>query len=292
MTLPDIQALRSDHDFKLTRVGVTGVSKPVRIERPGEDRFHALHATFDVFVDLPADQKGVHMSRNVEAISQTLDRQVRSPQAGLEWVVGEIARELLDRHEYASVAEVEAEATFFVEKTTPGGAPTMEPYDLVAKATADRAGGLRRSIGVVVTGMTACPCAMENTRHILEEDGATIEGAPSVTHNQRNNTLLMIEVDEDTEIDARDLVTIVEASMSAPTYELLKRGDEAELVLQAHANPRFVEDVVREVLSRVVKAYGHLPDDTHVTVKSEAEESIHKHNAFAERVTTMAELKA
>ncbi len=293
MTLPDIQALRSDHDYKLTRVGVTGVTKPVRIERPGEARFHALHADFDVFVDLPADQRGVHMSRNLEAISQTLDRQVREPRAGLEWVVEEIARELLDKHDYASVAEVEAEATFFMERQTPSGAATMEPYSLVASARAVRGGSLRRSIGVVVTGMTACPCAMETTRHILEdEQDATIENAPSVTHNQRNRTLLMIDVDEGHDVDARDLVDLVEGAMSAPTYELLKRGDEARLVLQAHSNPRFVEDVVRETLSRVVKTFGHLPGDTVITVKSEAEESIHKHNAFAERVTTLEELKA
>ncbi|MDX1612059.1 MAG: GTP cyclohydrolase MptA [Candidatus Thermoplasmatota archaeon] len=291
MTLPDIQALRSDHDFKLTRVGVTGVQKPVQIQRPEGDAVNALHATFDVFVDLPADQKGVHMSRNLEAISATLDRAVREPQAGLEWVVEGIARSLLERHEYASVAEVEAEATFFIEQRTHSGAETLEPYTLVAQAMADRDGGLRRRIGVVVTGMTACPCAMENTRHILEEEAnATIENAPSVTHNQRNNTLLMLDVDESADVDAKDLVAIVEQSMSAPTYELLKRGDEARLVLQAHEHPRFVEDVVREALARVVKAYGHLPDDTVITVKSEAEESIHKHNAFAERVTTLAEL--
>jgi GTP cyclohydrolase-4 len=87
------------------------------------------------------------------------------------------------------------------------------------------------------------------------------------------------------------MVTLVEASMSAPTFELLKRGDEARLVLQAHESPRFVEDVVREVLARAKKAYDHLPDDTVITVKSEAQESIHKHNAFAERVTTLGDLQ-
>lgn len=293
MTLPDVQGLRSEHDFKLTRVGVTGVRKPVRIERPGPRATHALHARFDVFVDLPAAQRGVHMSRNLEAISETLDKLVREPRPGLEWVVEDIARALLERHDYATVGEVEANATFFIERETPSGAKTLEPYELVARASAHREEGVRKSIGVSVTGMTACPCAMETTRHILEDErGATIENAPSVTHNQRNETLLLVDVREGNEIDAYDLVTIVEESMSAPTLEFLKRGDEARLVLQAHDNPRFVEDVVREVLARVVKAYGHLPDDTLVTVKSEAQESIHKHNAFAERVTTMGELKA
>ena len=291
MTLPDVQALRSKHDFRLTRVGVTGVQKPVRILRPGREEAHAIHARFDVFVDLPAEQRGVHMSRNLEVVAEILDRAVREAKPGLEWVVEEIARSLLDRHDYATVAEVEAEATFFIEQRTPSGARTLEPYGLIAKAKAHREQGVRRSIGVIVTGMTACPCAMETTQHLLEQErGATIQNAPSVTHNQRNKTLLLIDVREGNDIDAEDLVSMVEESMSAPTYELLKRGDEARLVLQAHDNPRFVEDVVRELLSRVVKAYGHLPEDTIVTVKSEAEESIHKHNAFAERVTTLGEL--
>jgi GTP cyclohydrolase-4 len=292
MSLPDVQALRSEHDYELTRVGVTGVRKPVQIQRPGENHTQALHAEFDCFVDLPADQRGAHMSRNLEAIGETLDRKVREPQEGLEWVVEEIAKELLDKHEYATVAEVEAESTFFVEQRTPSGAESMEPYELVAKATANRDGEVRRSIGVVVTGMTACPCAMETTKHILEtEQGATIENAPSVTHNQRNNTLFMLDVREGNHVDARDMVHLVEEAMSAPTYELLKRGDEARMVLQAHESPRFVEDVVRDVLSRAQKSYEHLPDDTVLTVKSEAEESIHKHNAFAERVTTLGELR-
>jgi GTP cyclohydrolase-4 len=292
MSLPDVQALRSDHDYKLTRVGVTGVEKPVQIDRPGASQTHALHASFDLFVDLPAGQRGIHMSRNLEAIGEVLDETVREPRKGLEWVVEDTARELLDRHDYASVAEVEAESTFFVEQRTPSGAETMEPYELVAKARADREGELRRSIGVVVTGMTACPCAMETTQHILEdEQDATIENAPSVTHNQRNETLFMIDVREGNDVNAEDMVRLVEESMSAPTFELLKRGDEARLVLQAHESPRFVEDVVREVLSRARKAYDHLPDDTVLTVKSEAEESIHKHNAFAERVTTLGDLR-
>ena len=79
--------------------------------------------------------------------------------------------------------------------------------------------------------------------------------------------------------------------MSSPTFELLKRTDEKEVVLQAHKNPKFVEDVVRDMLTRVLKQYGSLPDETCVIAKSESLESIHKHNAFAERVTTVGELK-
>ncbi|HLQ41474.1 MAG TPA: GTP cyclohydrolase, FolE2/MptA family, partial [Thermoplasmata archaeon] len=85
---------------------------------------------------------------------------------------------------------------------------------------------------------------------------------------------------------------IVEESLSAPTYGLLKRPDEGRLVEMAHRNPKFVEDVVRDVLDRLLKRYPKMPDTTWVRVKSEAEESIHKHNALAERSTTFGELRA
>jgi len=116
--------------------------------------------------------------------------------------------------------------------------------------------------------------------------------APIITHNQRNRTSLVLEEPPGADIEADDLINIVEASMSAPTYEVLKRPDERRLVEQAHAKPMFVEDVVREVLGRVLKKYQDLPDDARVKVKSDSEESIHKHNAVAERAATLGELRA
>lgn len=102
----------------------------------------------------------------------------------------------------------------------------------------------------------------------------------------------MIEVPKGTHlVDADDLIAIVEQSFSSPTYSILKRKEEAELVIKAHKKPRFVEDVVREILSAVLRRYTHLPDEVMVIARSESEESIHKHNAFAERVTTLGELR-
>jgi len=113
------------------------------------------------------------------------------------------------------------------------------------------------------------------------------------THNQRNITTVMIEVPSDTSIvDANDLIEIAEQAFSSPTYALLKRGEEGELVYNAHRNPKFVEDVVRDVLQAILDKYKDLPDDVIVVVRSESEESIHKHNAFAERVTTLGELRS
>jgi GTP cyclohydrolase-4 len=118
------------------------------------------------------------------------------------------------------------------------------------------------------------------------------DGIPIITHNQRNRTTLIVQEPPDHDVEADDLIDIVEESLSAPTYGLLKRPDEGRLVEMAHRNPKFVEDVVREVLDRILRRYPKMPDATWVRVTSEAEESIHKHNAFAERSTTFYELRA
>ncbi|MCA1813324.1 MAG: GTP cyclohydrolase MptA [Halobacteriales archaeon] len=287
--LPDVQALRSAHDYRLTRVGVTGIRKPVQVKRAQGSR--TLVALLDAFVDLPGQQRGIHMSRNVEAINEAIDHAVQQPVRGIEDLAAGIATDLLKRHDYATIAEVAVEADFFLERTQPSGQKSLEPYSLVASAKAQRGQGVRRSIGALVTGINACPCAMETARKLLEERGIHREG-PNITHNQRNRVLLMLETGEAHGVDAEDIIGVAEEGLSAPTYEILKRGDEARLVIRAHERPRFVEDVVREVLSGVVAKWPTLPDDTLVMVRSEAEESIHKHNAFAERVTTLGELRA
>jgi GTP cyclohydrolase-4 len=136
--------------------------------------------------------------------------------------------------------------------------------------------------------MTTCPCALEVIRKLDSRD----KYFPAPTHNQRNIGTLMIEVPHDKhQVDADDLINIVEKSFSSPTYSILKRKEEGEIVLKAHKKPKFVEDVVRDMLSTILKKYKNLPDDVIVIARSESEESIHKHNAYAERITTLRELR-
>lgn len=256
-----------------------------------------LTTSIDVFVDLPPEQKGSHLSRNMEVINELVDRSVREPVGSLEELTETIARQLLKKHDYATTSEVWARARYFLERESPWGRTSMEPYYLVARANAQRGSPtVERSIGVEVVGMTACPCAMEMVRDRLVKEHPEIktwpDDIPFVTHNQRNRTTVVLQEPAGVDIEADDLIDIAEASMSAPTYGLLKRPDEGRLVELAHANPRFVEDVVREVLDRLLVKYPKLPDPTWVRVKSEAEESIHKHNAFAERAATFGELRA
>ncbi|TFG56021.1 MAG: GTP cyclohydrolase I FolE2 [Methanomassiliicoccus sp.] len=289
MSKSDVQNRHLTNGFKLTRVGVTGVKKPVRVHRNKKDTF--LNCDIDVFVDLPSTQRGSHLSRNLEVIAEIVEQGVSHPIKGLEELAADICRKLLDKHDYATYAEVHIKADYFLERTLPTGRKSIESYELIAKATNKRGDGLMKMIGAKVIGMTACPCAMESVDEI---QGSTLkkEGClPTISHNQRNITTAMLEVPEENEVDANDIIEIVEASFSSPTFEILKRAEEAQVVINAHRNPKFVEDVVRDNLALILKRFPNLPDDTNVTVSSESEESIHKHNAMAERVTTLGELR-
>ncbi|MCK4265980.1 MAG: GTP cyclohydrolase I FolE2 [Thermoplasmata archaeon] len=287
--MKDVQNQEMEGSFKLTRVGVTGVKKPVLVKRPSKDV--TLTVTFDLFVDLPAKLKGSHMSRNLEVLARVIDDSVREPVSSLENLGSHICEELLNRHDYATCSEVQMSADYFLERSLSNGATSLERYGLKASAEAWRNGQTRKCIGVEVIGMTACPCAMEAVRS-LQGRSADDTKEPSITHNQRNITTLSLEVPSKLQVEADELIDIVESSLSSPTYEILKRTDEAKIVMDAHANPKFVEDVVRDILREVLERFRELPDDVWVKVKSESLESIHKHNALAERETTMGELRA
>jgi len=202
--LPDVQSGPSSSNFKITRVGVTGVKKLVHIKRPDKNTASPLVVKMDLFVDLPASQKGSHMSRNLELVSDIIDMNLQK-----------IAKLLLKKHEYATFSEVKAEADYFLERTYPSGKKGLEPYKLLAEARANNDGEIKKLIGIKVIGMTACPCAMEVIRKL---DGYGEKDVPP-THNQRNITTLMIEVPgDDRYVDANDLIDIAEQSLSTPTY--------------------------------------------------------------------------
>jgi len=273
----------------LSRVGVTGVKKPVVVTRGG--RSTTLFCTLDVFVDLPSTQKGSHLSRNLEAINEAVSMSMTEPISGIEIVAANICRALREKHEYSTFAEVHLIADYFLERPGPSGKRNLEAFKIMADAISRNDDGLKKMIGVEVVGMTACPCAMETVREQYCNN-VTMEGdLPVISHNQRNVATVMVEVPEDCDVEANDLIDVVEQSFSSATYEVLKRSDEAKVVLQAHQRPKFVEDVVRTMLSFLLERYPHLPDGVQVTVRSESEESIHKHNAFAERVATLGDLR-
>ncbi|MCP4611911.1 MAG: GTP cyclohydrolase I FolE2, partial [Planctomycetes bacterium] len=116
-----------------------------------------------------------------------------------------------------------------------------------------------------------------------------LELIPIASHNQRGRGTLLIGSQE--KIQGADLVSIVENAMSSEIYDLLKRPDEFFVVNKGHRNPRFVEDVVREMIGYVLDVYEYLPDSDFVMARQENLESIHKHNAFAERYGLLGEIR-
>ncbi|MBE6519258.1 MAG: GTP cyclohydrolase I FolE2 [Thermoplasmata archaeon] len=290
MTLKcDLQYGKGDAEYKLTRVGVKGVRKPILVQRDGINGTlnNILNCSIDIFVDLPGNQKGSHMSRNVEVLNEIVDASIANPITAIEDVAADICRKLMVHHEYAQEGEVSIEAEYFRASKTPLGKNTFESYTLLAGGHIERDGELTKMVGVTVTGMTACPCGQQTVTEMLEIESEH----PVMTHNQRNVCTLMVYMPENVSVEANELIDIVEASFSSPTYELLKRPDEGQVIINAHRNTKFVEDVVRAVLDNFVKRYTDLPDEVFIDVISDSEESIHKHDAYAEREATLGELR-
>ncbi|MCK5772370.1 MAG: GTP cyclohydrolase I FolE2 [Thermoplasmata archaeon] len=297
---PDVQGIEVSEGFKISRVGVKGIKREVKIARP--DRVVHLVPTFDISVDLPADQKGSHMSRHVEVINRAIDMVIEMENQSLEGLVERIAVELLKSHEYATYADVELKADYFMEKASPDERRSVENYIIFASAKIQR-GDERpmRSIGVEVSGMSTCPCAMETVRSMLKDDlrskgysGSEVDildQIPVPTHNQRNIALLKLECRDGINIEAEELIDIIESCLSSPTYEILKRKGEGIIVLDAHMKPKFVEDIIRDIIATFLERYPDIPPTMTILVRSTSEESIHKHNAFAERIGTLGELR-
>ena len=303
--LPDVQSTLPDVRINLTRVGVKNVKKLVEVSRP-EKRPVIFISNFDIFVDLPGSLKGANLSRNFEVIDEVLQSAIEGEVKEIEQLCSLVARRLLDRHEYADRTEVQMRSEFMVSGETPvTGTVCQEVVKVFASAIAQRTFKepiVRKSIGAEVTGMTACPCAQnimqERAREVMEnldiaKDKIELffREIPMATHNQRGRGLLSIETDDESHVKLEKIISILKQSMSTPIFELLKRGDEGHVVLSAHKNPRFVEDCVREMARRVHTEFGNLPGDSVVTIAQDNEESIHQHDAFAERQATIAELE-
>ena len=303
--LPDTQDDTPNVPIKLTRVGVTGVKKLLQLERTNK-RPIILLPTFDAFVDLPSDQKGVHMSRNPEAISEVLETVSKDSPVDVESLCAKIVDKMMTKHEYAKRVEISMTTDFMFMKESPVTKnKTQEMAQLKAKAVGIRDDNdnisIRKSIGAEVIGMTVCPCAQESVKEsdknklleFLDEETTqkVLDTVTFASHNQRGVGTLLIEVPEDKVVKAEDLIDIIEKSMSSPVCELLKRPDENATVMNAHRKPVFVEDCVRNMMEQIVSKYSDFPDDTLITARQENQESIHRHNAFAEKVTTLGELK-
>jgi GTP cyclohydrolase-4 len=299
----DAQASRPATEVSLSRVGVRGVEKVIRVDGVGDPSAGSLFfAELECFVDLNPRQAGVHMSRFEEVVNEAIDEVVLRETLRAEQLAAHIAQRVRER-QAGLRAEVRVRARYPETVEAPESSlATQEIYTLHGIAVVSER-GTRTLTGVEAQGMTACPCAQElvagRSRERLAADGFTddeiervLRAVPVATHNQRGIGTLHVgqPEDSDADVDARDLLRIVEQSMSSEIYELMKRSDELAVVEKAHLNPRFVEDCAREMVRRVAERYPELREGGFVLARQENLETIHRHSVLAERYGMLAEI--
>src|SRR2546421_5608876 len=295
--LEDLQASAPEVQLGLSRAGVQGVEKAIRLRWGGAEKL--ISAEIDCTVDLDPQQKGVHMSRFPELFEEAIDQVVLEEAFLVEELAEHIARRIVER-QGAGRAEVRITARYPLARRTPvTGLATQEMIALIGIAAASES-RVHRIVGVEATGINACPCAQglvrgRATERLLEAgfDGVDVERilelVPLATHNQRGRGTLYVGTDRS--VNAEALAQIVEGSMSSPIYELLKRPDELFVVEHAHLQPRFVEDSVRIALRDTLEAYGELDDGDFLLARQVNLETIHSHDVIAERYGTAGELR-
>jgi GTP cyclohydrolase I len=249
----DVQNTPDTREIPLTKVGVKGLEYPIRVL----DRVHNIQYTTgraELYADLPQHFKGTHMSRFVEIFHH--HREDLSMPRFLD-MLGEIIISLEAESAYGVL-----EFPYFVEKKAPvSGLPGMVSYRCRYRGRVSRGNGGHFTVSITVPVTTVCPCSKA-----ISDRGA---------HNQRGMVTVDVELGPFFWIE--DIIDLVEKSASSPVYSILKREDEKVLTEQGYDNPKFVEDLVRDVYIEL-KVLGSFK---RFSVEAENFESIHNHSAFA-----------
>ena len=255
--LPDHASERDTRSLPIDRVGIKGLSYPIRV-LDRENREQHTVAKINAYVGLPSEFKGTHMSRFVEVLNQ-----VRGQMTFRQFP--EILRQIQDRLG-ATDAYIEVDLEYFMEKLAPvSGAPSLMNYR--CRFEGERRGSDTRFLLVAeVPVKSLCPCSKA-----VSDYGA---------HNQRS--FVTVSVRSSSFIWLEDLIEDVEACASSPLFTLLKRADEKHVTELAYDNPKFVEDLVRDVVLKVSAR----PGVEWLKVEADNQESIHNHSAYAEIVWT------
>jgi GTP cyclohydrolase I len=250
-SMPDIQSMPDSRNIPIDKVGVKGLRYPISV-KDREKGFQHTVGVFDLFVNLPHDFKGTHMSRFIEVLNEFRGQvSMDKFQNILEKIKAKLD---------AESAHMNVEFPYFIEKSAPmTSTPGLMSYTCFMRGSlADR---FDLIVGVEVPVNTVCPCSKE-----ISDYGA---------HNQRGLVRIQLRFRKFFWIE--EIIHIVESSVSSEIFSLLKRADEKFVTEQAYDNPMFVEDVVRSVLSRL-RDTNNFP---WYRIEAENFESIHNHSAYA-----------
>ena len=253
--MKDIQKLNDDRNVDIQKVGIKHLDLPLIIQRKNNSN-QVVSAKAKVNVSLPRHYKGTHMSRFVEVLSEWKNKNLLG--VDIKGCLEKIIKNL-----EAKSGELQFKFKYFIDKKSPvTGLSSPMGYESTFEGKIEN-GCYRFILGVQVPVTTLCPCSKEISDH----------GA----HNQRALITVKVSYDETEHIWIEDLIELIESCASCPVYPLLKREDEKFVTEKAYENPKFVEDVLRDV---VVKLRNH-PVVNWFEVECEALESIHNHSAWA-----------
>lgn len=253
--MKDVQNSQDTRDVDIQKVGIKHIELPLIIQRKNKSD-KVVYATARVCVSLPRAYKGTHMSRFVEVLNEWRTKNLLG--VDIKGCLEKIIKRL-----NAQSGELEFNFKYFVDKKSPvTGLTTPMCYDCSFEGIIDK-DIYKFILGVKVPVTTLCPCSKE-----ISDNGA---------HNQRAIISVKVSYEESEHVWLEDLIELIETCASCPVYPLLKRKDEKFVTEKAWDNPRFVEDVLREV---VVKLRKH-PVVKSFEVDCEAFESIHNHSAWA-----------
>ena len=249
----DIQATQGETNIDIDKVGVSDVSFPIKIMRKDKKSYQTSPAKINMYVNLPRQFKGTHMSRFIEILNETGNVFTINNMGRILWTVTE--------HLKADSSHMELAFEYYIAKTAPvSGKQSLMNYQCRFIGDYSKLGE-EFLLEVTVPVTTLCPCSKE-----ISEYGA---------HNQRSEVRVQVRFFELVWIE--DIVALAEKCASCELYTLLKREDEKFITERAYENPRFVEDMVRIVAEELLKD----SNITWLSVQSKNFESIHNHNAFA-----------
>lgn len=250
--MPDVQNSADQRHLAINKVGIKSIRHPIKVKDQSSTVQHTV-ATFNMYVGLPHNFKGTHMSRFVEILnSHERDISVESFPTML--------REMVERLE-AKTGHIEMNFPYFINKTAPvSGVQSLLDYDVTFIGDICH-GEISSTVRVVVPVTSLCPCSKK-----ISDRGA---------HNQRSHVTITARLKDFVWIE--EIITLVESEASCELFGLLKRPDEKYVTERAYDNPKFVEDMVRDVAARL-NAEDRID---YYMVESENFESIHNHSAYA-----------
>jgi len=305
--LPDVQNQLPEFMIPIDKVGIVNLRKRIKILHG--NKAYEFSPTFSAFVQLPKQQRGIHMSRSSEAIEEVIDELSYRSYSSLEAVCKSMSEALLEHHNYSSRSEVTSKGILVVDIHQEGFGKRQQSYEVFSRSVSERADNginTRLFLGASAEGMTTCPCAKElvytYAKQIIQERedifnlnsdqiDRLLNIIPLASHSQRSRGTLCVELSHEHEVDLLTITNIIENSMSGVVQDVLKRPDEGKLVRLAHLNPLFVEDSLRLMSQRVNEQFTHLSDESSIFLRVESMESVHIYNACAEKSTTLGELK-